>query len=420
MKAVVICPDRRAGVSFLARRVPLGLVPVLGPSLLSHWLTHLADSGVKEVTLLASDRPDQIRTGVGGGERWGLKLSVLAEPRELSVAEARTRLNLENIVLADRLPALPDAPLFESYAGFFQALQRWQTLAHLHRVGAREIAPDVWMGLRCKIDASAKLIAPCWLGENVWVRANASVGPNAFIEDSALVDHDAETVRSWVGPWTYVGGFTHVNQSLAWGDGLLNHASGSFTEIVDTFLLSDLRGEQGFARGSPWYGRLTALVIAVLTSPLVVLAAIRNSGSGKPLFERKRAVIPTAVTANSALREMDYSELNGFSGVARRWPQLWSILRGDFTWVGNPPLTRAEAGQLETEFEQLWLASPVGLVSLADTFGCAHRLEDEARAHSSYYAACGDRRLDRKVLRWLIMNFLINTASDKRKHWRHT
>lgn len=402
MKAVVICPDRRGEVAFLARKTPLALVPVLGPSLLSHWLTQLADSGVKEVTLLASDRPDQVRAAVGGGERWGLKISVVAEARELSVAEAQKRFSLEQIVLADRLPALLNAPVFESYTGFFNALKSWQPLAHKHRIGAREITPGVWAGLRCKIDPSAKVIAPCWLGENVWVRANAIVGPDAFIEDSALVDHDAEVARSWVGPWTYVGGLTHVNQSLAWADGLLNHANDSFTEVVDLFLLGDLRGGRGFARSSPWFGRLAALLAGIVTSPIVLLAAIKNSGSGKRLFKRKRAVVPTAVTTNSALREMDYSELNGFTGIARRWPQLWSIARGDFTWVGNRPLTRAQAAHLETEFEQLWLAAPVGFVSLADTFGCAERLDDEARAHSSFYAVRAAARLDRAVLRWLL------------------
>ncbi len=401
MKAVIICPDRRAEVAFLARESPLALVPALGPPLLAHWLTHLADSGVKEVTLLASDRPDQVRGAIGRGERWGMKIDVLAEAREWTVAEVRARFNLENVMLADRLPALPDAPLFESCAGFFGAMQRWQPLAHPYRVGTKEIAPGIWAGLRCKIDPSAKLVAPCWLGENVWIRANATVGPDAFIEDSALVDHDAEVIRSWVGPWTYVGALTHVNQSLAWADGLLNLASSSFTEIVDMFLLGDLRGGQGFARSSSWFGRLLAFVAGIVASPLVLLAAIRNSGSGRPLFEHKRAVIPTAVAGNSALREMDYRELNGVTGLARRWPQLWSIVRGDFTWVGNRPLTREQALQFETEFEQLWLAAPVGFVSLADTFGCGADCDDEARAHSSFYAGRADRRLDRAVLHWM-------------------
>lgn len=402
MKAVVICPDRRAPVAFLTRRRPLALVPVLGSSLLSHWLAHLADEGVKDVMLFVSDRPDQVRAAVGGGEFWGLKISVVAEARELSVAEVQQRLGIEKVFLADRLPKLPEAPLFESYPGFFAALQRRLPAAHQYRVGAREIAPGVWAGLGCKVDSTAKLIPPCWLGENVWVRAHAIIGPAAFVEDSALVDQSAKVERSWIGPWTYVGGLTHVSRSLAWADGLLNHVDGSFTEVVDMFLLGDLRGDRGFSRSSPLLGRLVAWLALALSSPLVVLAALRNLGSGRPLLEKKRAVVPTAVTVNAALREMNYSELNGFSGMMRRWPQLWSIVRGDFTWVGNRPLTREQAAQLETEFEQLWLAAPVGFVSLADAFGCAGRFDDEARAHSSYYAVRGDSRMNRAIVRWLL------------------
>ena len=87
MKTIVICPDRRAEVAFLSRKTPLALVPVLGPTLLARWLTALAERGVKAVTILASDRPDRIRKEVGHGEKWGLKIEVLAEARELSVAE---------------------------------------------------------------------------------------------------------------------------------------------------------------------------------------------------------------------------------------------------------------------------------------------------------------------------------------------
>ena len=402
MKAVVICPDRRAETAFLARKTPLALVPMLGPSLLSHWLTALADEGVKEVTVLASDRPDQVRAAVGRGERWGLKIEVRAEPVEISTGEAQKRFAGEKIILADRLPVLPAAPLFESYAGFFAALKLWLPLAGKQRVGAREIAPGIWAGLRCKIDPTAKLVAPCWLGENTWVRDRATVGPDAFVEDAAMVDHDAEIAAGWIGPRTYVGALTQVRNSLAWADGLLNHANGSFAEIVDAFLLGDLQGEHGFVRSSPWFGQLAALVLLVFTSPLLILAWLKNGGS-KNLFLKKRAVVPTAVTGTQSLREMDYKELGGLCGKWRRWPQLWSIAHGDFTWVGNRPLTRAQAVQLETEFEQLWLASPVGLFSLADTFPVEEDFGDAARAHSSFYAvrACG--RLDRQILRLIFL-----------------
>lgn len=402
MKAIVICPDRRAETAFLARKLPLALVPVLGPSLLSHWLTQLADEGAKEVTVLASDRPDQVRAAIGRGERWGLKIEVRAEPVEISVTEAQERFAVEKIILADRLPTLPDNPLFESYHGFFATLKMWQPLAGKHRVGSREVAPGIWAGLRCKIDPTAKLTAPCWIGENVWVRSGAKVGPDAFIEDGVLVDSDAEISFSWIGPRTYVGAMTQVRNSLAWADGLLNHDTGSFAEIVDAFLLGDLLGEHGFARTSPWYGRLAALLLMLLTSPIILYAWLKNRGI-KNLFLTKRAVVPTAVTGAQSLREMSYTEMGGCGGKWRRWPQLWRIVTGQFTWVGNRPLNREQAVQLETEFEQLWLAAPIGLISLADTFAGEEEYGDDARAHSSFYAVRASGRMDREILRRIIM-----------------
>jgi len=397
MKAIVICPDRRREVTFLARKTPLALVPVLGPSVLAHWLTALAERGVKEVVIMASDRPDQVRAAVGRGERWGLKIEVLAEARELSVAEAQKRFGLENVVVADRLPVLPEKPLFENHAGFFNALKAWLPDAGKARVGVREIAPGVWAGLGCKIETSAKIIAPCWLGENVWVRNGATVGPDAFIEDTAMVDNDAEITAGWIGQRTYVGALTQVRNSFAWADGLLNHTNESFTEIVDAFLLGDLQGKHGFERSSPWYGQLAALLLLVLTSPLLVFAWFKNGGS-KNLLVKMRAVVPTAVTGTQSLREMGYFELSCFRGRCRRWPQLWSIAHGDFTWVGNRPLTRVQARQLETEFEQLWLAAPIGFFSLADVFGNGDAFDDETRAHSSFYAVRASGRLNRNIL----------------------
>lgn len=406
MKAVVICPDRRAEVAFLARRQPLALVPALGPSVLFHWIGALADRGVKSVTILAPDRPDQVRQAVERGERWGVAIDVRGEPREPTVAEARSRFDAAVVAVADRLPDRPDEPLFESCGGFFAALRGWLPSAHKARVGAREIAPGVWAGLHARIDTQARLVAPCWLGERVWVRGRAVVGPDAFVEDAAVIDHDAEVRDSWIGPRTYVGALTRVQRSLAWADGLLDHGTGSFAEIVDAFLLGDLRGARAFARGSPWYGRAAALLAALATSPVLLAAAARNRGSGRPLFERRRAVIPTAVAAGAALREMPYAELNGVRGLARRWPQLWRIVRGEFSWVGNRPITREQAARLETEFEQLWLAAPVGFVSLADAHGCADGFDDESRVHSAFYAAHAGGAMDRAILRWLVFGSL--------------
>jgi lipopolysaccharide/colanic/teichoic acid biosynthesis glycosyltransferase len=94
-----------------------------------------------------------------------------------------------------------------------------------------------------------------------------------------------------------------------------------------------------------------------------------------------------------------YRQLQGISGLWQRWPELWNIVRGEFAWIGNRPLTREQAGALENDWERLWLAVPPGLFSLADAEGCADPLSDEARAHASFYAVQKDRTVNWRILR---------------------
>lgn len=414
MKTAILCPDPRTPLRLLAGRVPLALAPCLGLPLLERELIRLADRGAKDVLILASDRPDVIRLAVGNGDRWGLRLKVSVEPRECPIEEARRRLQPDSdrgwlaepdaVVALGGSPGLPGVGVLADGAAFHAALLDGMAEAGRQRVGAREVAPGVWTGLRSRIDPGARLRAPCWIGERVWVRARATVGPGAVVEDDAIVDEDAEIEGSWVGPRTYVGAMTHLDHSLAWGSGLYDWRRDSLTEVVDAFLLGDL-GEGGGERVSrSWTGRLTAAVAAALSSPVVLLAAFRARARREPVFIRRRAIAPRVTAGAGSGREVDYAELNGLDGLARRWPQLWSVARGHFAWVGNRPLTRTEADGLETEFEQLWLNAPIGLVSLADLYGCSDPTDTETRAHSSFYAARRDARLNRRILQWLLLH----------------
>jgi len=90
-KALLICPSSRNAVAELSRQTPLAAVPLLGESLVEYWLTHLALTGVKEVRILADDRPKQITNLVGNGARWGLTVEVTPEVRELTVGQAQIR-----------------------------------------------------------------------------------------------------------------------------------------------------------------------------------------------------------------------------------------------------------------------------------------------------------------------------------------
>lgn len=251
MKALLICPAQRGNVAALAETVPLAILPILGKTLVEYWLEHLLTLGAREIIMLASDRPERVLEFTGNGARWGLRVTVHHETRELGPVEARATYRdagegnwlpaPHDVVLMDRLPHQPEWPLFASYAGWFTAVMDWLPRAATpDRIGVREVNPGVWMGLHTRVAASAELRAPCWLGENVFVGNDAVVGPMVAVEDRTFIEAGAKISESIIGPETFVGEFTGIQNSIAWGSLLVNWKRESCLNVPDPFLLCSL------------------------------------------------------------------------------------------------------------------------------------------------------------------------------------
>jgi hypothetical protein len=252
MKAIIICPNQANGIPVLADSKPVVTIPFLGESFISYWLQHLAAERFKEVRIVTTDPVHSISEVTGSGSRWGLKVEIFHEVRDLTPVEARKRYRPSyeadwpaepnDVIVANHFPGVPGHNVFESYASWFKALSLWLPhLAATRRIGTREIAPGVWAGRRCKIAKSARLIGPCWLGHQVSIGGSSVVGPMAFLEDQVAVDSQAAISHSWVGPETFVGTLLELKESLAWGALLVNWKTGSHTVIPDPFLMSSLR-----------------------------------------------------------------------------------------------------------------------------------------------------------------------------------
>src|SRR5690349_3922735 len=131
MKALLICPGDRPAVRFLAQSAPLAALSAFGKPLVAWWLEHLAALGATEVCVLASDRIQQIRAAVANTNFRNLKVQVVDEPFELSAADARIKYCIgsgsgwlaEPVVVAEYFPGLPESPLFNTYAGWFNGLR---------------------------------------------------------------------------------------------------------------------------------------------------------------------------------------------------------------------------------------------------------------------------------------------------------
>jgi hypothetical protein len=207
----------------------------------------LARSGARAVRVLATDRPEIIRSLLGNGSRWGVQLEVRAELKEHSATEAAAT-TAENgtagpaeVFTIDHLPGLPEIPLFRSYRDWYQGVLAWVPRATRgDRIGLREVQPGVWCGSRAQIASTAVLRPPCWLGHQVQVGSDAVLGPDAMLEDRVVVDAASEVRSSVIGPDTFVGRLTKVEGSIAWGSTLIDWRTGSCTQVPDSFLLSSL------------------------------------------------------------------------------------------------------------------------------------------------------------------------------------
>ena len=251
MKTLLICPAIRPAVPQLADDSPLAITPILGECVASHWIEHLAALGASHIQIIAADRASQVRAALGDGARWGVQLEVITARLEPTLAEAAARYQPagtagwlpapHDIILLNHLPGCAALPLFESYASWFAALLAWMPRALTPaRMRVSEISPGIWVGRRAHVSATAKLIAPCWIGDQAFVEPGAIVGPGAIIEDRSVVEDEARVRQSWVGPSTFVGPMTAVESSLAWGSSLTNWRTDSSLRVPDPFLMCSL------------------------------------------------------------------------------------------------------------------------------------------------------------------------------------
>lgn len=287
MKKVLICPGERPGVASLSETMPLAKLPVLGKSLLEHWLEQLAAQSAKEVLVLAASRVGQIRRLVGDGERWGLRVEVRPESRELSVEEARHKYRLDcagsegEAIVVDHLPQLPEQPMFESHAALIALVERLLAKQIFPiTIGLRELKPGVWVSRRVHIAPDARLLGPCWIGENVWIDSGAIVGPGAIVENRAFIGRGAEVVQSLIGPDTFVGENTDVRTSLAFGGKLINWRTNSVLHVPDPWLLCGLRERQVRIEGRTWARKLDSWLMLGLSLPVGVVSFLKSKLEG--------------------------------------------------------------------------------------------------------------------------------------------
>ncbi len=335
----------RESVVALAHHVPLSNLSVLGKYLAEYWIEHLHARGAREIQVLVADRPNHVREVLSDGARWGLKVTIHPEEQELTREDALKKYRRgegwmntpDDAHLMDHFPGMPKFPLFDNYGAFIAAQHALiPRAASPDRIGLHETAPGVWLGWHARIAPSAKLVAPCWIGDEVVIGEEATVGPGAVVEKRSVIQRGAEVSNCVLGPDTLVGEHVTIRHSIASGDVLINCKLNSFIQVRAPFLLSSLAKNHVAARPEGLFNRLAATCASTLTFPLTRAGSANGASTHSgPVSE------PVSAEKTAALNEfLDFRNWLGY------WPQLRSLMFGKMAWAGHHSATSTQAMHL--------------------------------------------------------------------------
>lgn len=400
-RTLLICPADRPGSEFFGARVPLPLLPLLGQTVLDRSLAHLARQGKKTVRVIATDRPAAIRQRIQGGVPWGIQAEVVTDAEEHDPTQALIRHGGHDVVEAIKLNVWPFATedLWASPQAMLTGLVGCMTDAARDTVSMHEVGAGIFISTRAQVSPGATLRAPCWIGAHAIVREGAHVGPGAIVENGAWIDSGASVHHSWVGPSTYLGSGLELEGKFAWGTMVMDAGSCVISEIVDPLLMTDLGSRLRTRPGSRWFGRIAAVIMLVLTSPVLAIAWLAARLKGVETVSRRRVICTPCYTNPDHAPTVVTRRFTGLGGIWSRWPELWNVACGEFGWTGNRPLTREQARDLTDDHERLWLAIAPGFYSLADDERGLDSFDHWARAHAAWFATCATARDRRRLIR---------------------
>jgi NDP-sugar pyrophosphorylase family protein/lipopolysaccharide/colanic/teichoic acid biosynthesis glycosyltransferase len=247
-------------------------------------------------------------------------------------------------------------------------------------IPGQQIAPGVWVGRNHNIHPNVSVAAPVYLGDNCHVGQGVELGPDAIIGSDVVVDDEATVVRSTILPQTYVGQVVQVADRIVYKNQMADVRTGLVTDVVDPFLLSEVRLQPTFRSSTQRFSVVIAMVLFCFLLPVLVVVglvtALTNRGR---ILTRERYVGRRAAATGPALPETlmlvkfcTRRSDGTFTGFGKwlhnlEWdhlPSLWNVITGELAFVGVRPLRAVEAELLHETWHAKRYEAPAGLTGL--------------------------------------------------------
>jgi glucose-1-phosphate thymidylyltransferase len=88
MRALVLAGGEGSRLRPITHTSAKQLIPIAGTPILFHALEAIADAGLDETGIVVGQTADEVRTAVGDGSRWGLRITYIPQEAPLGIAHA--------------------------------------------------------------------------------------------------------------------------------------------------------------------------------------------------------------------------------------------------------------------------------------------------------------------------------------------
>jgi hypothetical protein len=459
-RAVLLDPGGDERLHPFLERHSVAMLPVGNKPLVQYWCEFLAEAGFRDILLVLSHFPEQVRGLVEGGERWGLNVSVYNArentPPGKMLASARGFITEPTLVTClDSLPLPPfldwmtraSAEADPAVCGTAEhaacptgiatpdwmadncggevrkrillpegAIRRidspealWQANMDLldGKIEDRlppgfEAGEGILTGLGAQIRPSARIEGPCRIGTYSMVGNRVQVGPRVSIGSSCIIDEASQVTDSVIFDHTFVGSHSELNNALVDGRMVYRVDHGIATWIDDPLILGSTHAE---TQADSLDHRLLAALLLLLLSPFLLLRLAGLLLRGRSPWETDEVVVPAGrdLSGAPAFLRKSLRSLNVRHTLWRKVPWLWSVIRGDMPLFGVTPRDQ-EHPDIPDWARELVMEEP-GVITLADVTGdiLDGPYSESVLVTDSFYLATRGRKADTLLtLRWLL------------------
>ena len=227
---------------------------------------------------------------------------------------------------------------------------------------ARKIHETLLVGRQSTVPPHNKGI----VGSYCHVHEKAHLSDNVVLSDEVIVDRYANLHNTVVLPCTYVGESVELNNALVWGNTLIRVDTGATVQVIDNFLLTDIKTQAFSHYFTRILNRLLGLSLLILSLPLWPLALLLALWQKPyaPLRKVKLRGNLTWIDSTGIVRPLDFTTAEWTTQVAllRHLPKLFAVISGHLAIVGVSPQTPELLDALTEPWERVRLEAPVGLI----------------------------------------------------------